>query len=241
MEDLIEALKKTTIFGALAHCELEALAQISVEKKTLQEEVLYRMGDRAEGVYLILAGAIRAERSSPDGRKQTIHVEREGATIADVPTLDGGPVPSNLIALKGSHLLFLPRREFLQLCQERPAICFSLLLVLSKRLRHCVDLISVLSFRPTGQRLAQWLLQHSLPVHDSTFNSQQAQVELRLTNQEIADQIGTVREVISRSLALLKKNGLVSGNGRILQIPDVIALEDYANFGTNALKPKENR
>jgi CRP/FNR family transcriptional regulator len=84
--------------------------------------VLFIAGEEARGLYVVVEGVVRAFRESPDGREQIIHVERAGATVAEVPVFDGGTFPSSVAAEEDSVLLFIDKRDVRALCHEHSQI-----------------------------------------------------------------------------------------------------------------------
>lgn len=92
--DKIAALKRTALFGGLDERALHALAARAVERRLARGEVLFLAGEAARGLYVIVEGSVRAFREGVDGREQVIHVERAGATVAEVPVFDDGPFPA---------------------------------------------------------------------------------------------------------------------------------------------------
>lgn len=231
MPDKAERLRQTHTFNALSERELRALAEIASIREYQRDEVLYHFGDRSHGLYLILSGTVRAIRTGPDGRAQAVHIETAGATIGDVPTLDGQPVPATLVVDEPSVLVYLPKQEFMRLCSEFPSITFALVRVLTARLRRCADLITELSLWDVPQRLSKYLYNLARPEPDEPNAIRRGRVELTQTNQEIATQIGTVREVISRSLNQLQRAGLIRVKGRTIFIPNLDALMECADYG----------
>src|SRR3982750_3898584 len=105
--DKVMTLKQTALFGGLEASELRALAESAVERHLARNEILFVAGDEARGLYVVVEGAVRAFRVNPDGREQIIHVERAGATLAEVPVFDEGPYPSTAAAEEDSLLLFI--------------------------------------------------------------------------------------------------------------------------------------
>ncbi|HEX8998702.1 MAG TPA: cyclic nucleotide-binding domain-containing protein, partial [Blastocatellia bacterium] len=83
--DKITALRRTALFGELPETELNALAERAIERRLNRNEILFVAGDEAAGLFVIVSGALRAFREGVDGREQVIHVERAGATIAELP------------------------------------------------------------------------------------------------------------------------------------------------------------
>jgi CRP/FNR family transcriptional regulator len=224
--DKIEALRRTALFSGLDASTLHALARRAVERRFRKDEVLFAAGEEAHGLYVIVAGAVRAFRDSVDGREQIIHVERAGATIAEVPVFDDGPFPSTVAAEEDTTVLFIEKRDVRLLCMEHPEIALAALKVLAGRLRQCAALVEALSLREVSQRLARFLLAEAR--RKGVRGEQELSVHLTLTNPQIASRIGTVREVVSRTFARLQHDGLLVVEGRRLIIPDEQALAAFA-------------
>jgi len=224
--DKIAALKRTKIFEELDEKTLSVLAERAFERRFKKDEVLFVAGEEARGLYVIVAGAVRAFRVSLDGREQVIHVERAGATIAEVPVFDDGTYPSTAAAEEDTTVLFIDRRDVRLLCLEHPEITLAALKVLAGRLRRCAELVEALSLREVGQRLARFLLAEAHRSGTPTENGMS--VNLTQTNQQIAARIGSVREVVSRAFTRLQHDGLIIVAGRRLIIPDEPALAAFA-------------
>jgi CRP/FNR family transcriptional regulator len=223
--DKMEALRRTALFRELDASTLQALARRAVERRFRKDEVLFVAGAEAHGLYVIVAGAVRAFRESADGREQIIHVERAGATIAEVPVFDDGPFPSTVAAEEETTVLFIAKRDVRLLCKEHPEIALAALKVLAGRLRQCAALVEELSLREVSQRLARFLLAEAR--RKGVHREQGLSVNLTLTNPQIAARIGTVREVVSRTVARLQQDGLLVIDGRRLLIPDEQALAAF--------------
>lgn len=224
--DKIAALKRTQLFESLHEPTLGALAERAVEKRFQKDELLFVAGEEAHGLYVIVEGAVRAFRVSLDGREQVIHVERAGATIAEVPVFDGGAFPSTAAAEGDTTVLFIDKRDVQNLCLEHPEITLAALKVLAGRLRRCAELVEALSLREVGQRLARFLLAEAR--RSGTRTNEGNSINLTQTNQQIAARIGSVREVVSRAFTRLQHDGLIIVEGRRLIIPDEAALETFA-------------
>ena len=86
--DKIAALRRSSLFGGLDDVELNALAERAVERRLARDEILFVAGAEAGGLFVVVSGSLRAFREGVDGREQVIHVERAGATIAELPVFD---------------------------------------------------------------------------------------------------------------------------------------------------------
>ena len=224
--DKIAVLKSTPLFGELDEKTLAALAALAVERRYARDEILFIAGEEARGLYVIARGAVRAFRESVDGREQVIHVERAGATVAELPVFDDGPFPSTVAAEEETIVLFIAKPDVRRLSLEHPEIALAALKVLAGRLRRCAELVETLSLREVGQRLARFLLAEARA--NGTRSDEGVRVELTHTNQQIAARVGSVREVVSRALARLQLDGLVRLDGRSVVIPDEKSLAVFA-------------
>ncbi len=225
--DKIAALRRTALFGELPEPELNALAERAIERRLNRNEILFVAGDEAAGLFVIVSGALRAFREGVDGREQVIHVERAGATIAELPVFDDKPYPSTVAAEEDALVLFLAKRDVKCLCISNPEIALSALKLMAGRLRKCAELVEALSLREVDQRLARWLLAEARVRGNRTPDG--IVLTLVLTNQQIAARIGSVREVVSRALARLQQNGLITVDGRNITLSDEKALEVFAD------------
>jgi len=225
--DKIAALKRSKLFESLEDSTLRVLAQRAVERTFRKDEVLFVAGDEARGLYVIVEGAVRAYRVSLDGREQVIHVERAGATIAELPVFDDGTYPSTAAAEEDTTVLFIDKQDVRRLCLEHPQIPLAALKVLAARLRRCAELVEALSLREVGQRLARFLVAEA--HRNGTRADNGTWMNLTQTNQQIAARIGSVREVVSRAFTRLQHEGLIVVDGRHLLIPDEAALEAFAD------------
>jgi CRP/FNR family transcriptional regulator len=119
-----------------------------------------------------------------------------------LPVFDGGPYPASVAAQEPSELLFISRRDFQSFCLEHPEVALKVLQVVGARLRWLVGIIEELSFSTVPHRLISWILRRS-QVEGSAF-------PLDGSHQELAAQIGTVRELVSRNLARLQAQGFIA-------------------------------
>jgi CRP/FNR family transcriptional regulator len=229
--DKMAALKRTALFKELDDATLRVLAEHAVARHFRKDEVLFLAGQEADGLFVIVSGSVRAFRESLDGREQVIHVERAGATVAEVPVFDNGNYPSTVAAEEDTDTLFLNKEDVRQLCLTHPEIPLAALGVLASRLRRCAELVEALSLKEVGQRVARYLLaearRQAQPV------SGRVSIALTQTNQQIAARVGSVREVVSRAFSRLQHDRLIILEDRTVIIPDLEALSSFADEQTH--------
>jgi CRP/FNR family transcriptional regulator len=226
MKDKAEIFKSTELFRDLDDAACKALAARSSERHLDRNEILFIAGDDAKGLYVIASGSLRAFRTGFDGREQVIHVERAVTTMAEVPVFDNGKYPSTVAAEERSVVYFIARDEIQKLCLKYPQIALAAAGLLAKRLRKCAELVETLSLREVGQRLARLIAEEAKA--NGIEKPDGLQIRQRLTHNQLAARVGTVREVVSRALNRLHEQGLITVEGKVISIPSLERLSQYA-------------
>jgi CRP/FNR family transcriptional regulator len=119
-------------------------------------------------------------------------------------------------------LLFVSRKHFRSFCLEHPEVLLKVLEVVGGRLRRLVGIIEELSFTTVRQRLAAYLLKKAEAEGRQTGRG--LTFAMDGSHQEIAAEIGTVRELVSRNLARFHAQGLIETRGREVTIRDMEGL-----------------
>jgi CRP-like cAMP-binding protein len=222
----ITALQRTPLFGCLTEKELADIAQRAVELHLQKGEVLFISGEPAKGLFVVVNGKIRVFQQNAEGREQVMHVDTAGAVIGEVALFDDGPYPASAVAELDAELLFVDKHDMHRFCVKYPALALKALRLMAARVRRHAQLVEALSFQDVEHRLASFLI--SEVKHANSSVQGRVPLHLLLSNQEIASRIGSVRDVVSRTLARMKHDGLIAMNGRTLIILDLQALEAYA-------------
>lgn len=218
-----QTLAKVQIFSGLTDAELNAVVQRTVVRRFAAGEVVFSEGEPCAGLYVVESGHVRIFKSSPGGREQVLAIDGPGGSIAEVPVFDGGKYPASAVAIDEARLLFLSKQDFHALCLAQPQVALKVLRVVGGRLRHLVGIIEELSFTTVRHRLAALLLRLAKATGDRS--GKEVTVALPANNQELAAQIGTVRELVSRNLSRLQAEGLIRMEGRMVVLCDLPALE----------------
>lgn len=187
--------------------ELRQYADRHLHPVALQPgQIIFRSGDQCQGLPLLLSGSVRVQMLGASGNGIVLY--RMGQD--DICTLSIGCLMSQrdyraeaLVEEAGSALL-LPRDSFERLLDASPAFRRLVLASYGRRLDDLMMLVEEVAFRRMDQRLNDWLVQHS------------RQRSIQITHQELAEELGTAREVVSRLLKELEREGKVHlGRGRI--------------------------
>ncbi len=220
--DYRRVLVQVPIFSGLTDSELSFLAQRVVPRHCSPGEMVFGEGQPCSGLYVVECGHIRIFKSAANGREQVLSIDGPGSSVAEIPVFDGGNYPASGAAIDNATLLFVSKRDFHALCLAHPEVALKVLRVVGGRLRRLVGIIEELSFTTVRHRLASFLLR----LAQREGKRAEGGVEIALpANQDLASQIGTVRELVSRNLSRLQAEGLLKIEGRSVIISDLKSLE----------------
>lgn len=220
--DLAGVLGKTALFSGLSQPELQMLASRTVRKLFSAGELLFSEGEPCHGLHIIARGKIRIFKTSMSGREQVLAVNMPGESVAELPVFDGGPFPASAIAVGDAEIAYISRRDFQAYCMEHPEVALKVLQVVGARLRRLVGIIEELSFTTIRQRLIAALVK--LAQSEGTKTERGIEFQLPATHQELANQLGTVRELISRNLMRLQAEGLLDVDARQIVVKNMKGL-----------------
>jgi CRP/FNR family transcriptional regulator len=223
VDDTVAILKKAPLFANLTRTELLALAERTSRRRFVRDEHLFAEGDPCDGLFLVVSGKIRIFKLSTSGREQLLAIEGPGSSFAELPVFDGGDYPAAASALEDAELLFVSRRDFQNFCREHPDVGLKVIAVVGSRLRRLVAIIEELSFTTVRQRLIALILR--LVRASGTPSKSGIRVELEKTHQDLASELGTVRELVSRNLSRLQAEGYLEVEGRKIIVKDVPGLK----------------
>ena len=214
-------LQALPFFAAFPRPALKVLADRAIERKFETAETIFRAGEASAGLMVVLEGKVRVVRRA-GARAQVVHVERPGGTLGEVPLFAGGGYPATAIAAEPTVCALIDRQALMAAVRSHPEAAFVLLERLASRVRELVERLDRTALRPVAARVAEYLVARADARGRAT-------VSLGMTQQQLAEELGTVREVIVRELQALRAAGLVRsiGPGRF-EIVDATALRARA-------------
>jgi CRP-like cAMP-binding protein len=185
-------------------------------------QALFEEGQPCRGLYVVAEGSVEIRQTSVRGREQVFHTEGPGATLGEGPLFDGGGYIATAIATGPTRVLFLPRADLVDLCRRHPVVTLSILEGMAQRLRGFAAIISDLAFRPVPERLARYVDALVPPGASS------AEVNVTLTQAQLASRLGTVRELVARAFSELEDRGLITRRRRLVTVHDAGRLAAFA-------------
>jgi CRP/FNR family cyclic AMP-dependent transcriptional regulator len=218
----LEILQRLPIFNGLTDTELQFLSHRAVPRMYGKGEILFQEGEPCTGLFVIESGQVKIFKSSPNGREQILAVEGPDSSVAELPLFDGGVYPASSAAVSETHVFFISKQDFHSLCLVHPEVPLKVLKVVGSRLRRLVGIIEELSFTTVRSRLISALIRRAKAGKKTLAG---VEIQLPQSNQELASEIGTVRELVSRNLSRLQAEGLIRMEAKTVVIPDLKRLQ----------------
>jgi len=226
LDETVELLRSVPYFADLDEAALKAVAQVAIRRHYGKDEVIFLEGEPCAGLCIVEEGRIKIFKVSLDGREQVVKLLGPGEFFNEVAVLDGGPNPVSAMAALESTLRIIDRNTMLDLLSTYPALAQGIIENLAARARHLVSLVEDLSLRTVSARLAKLLLAEALGSDEAPR---------RMTQQEMAAQLGTVREMVGRVLRGFEEEGLIRFDRHRILILDQEGLAHKAMM-QNALR-----
>jgi CRP/FNR family transcriptional regulator len=202
-------LRKNLYFDDLPDEMLVEIAGYMQLREFARGEILFWEADPCAGLHIIEQGSVKLYRLSPQGRQYIVRVLQEGDTCNEVPAFDGGTNPVTVEAIEKSKVWVVEGEILRDLVKSHPDFALKVMSNFGKNLRGLVRMVSEMAFYQVTNRLARLISE--LPENDSRPHP---------TQEQLAAQLGTVREVVGRSLKELERSGAIRIEARRIQILD---------------------
>lgn len=214
-------LQSFPLLSSLSPEDLEWLQGKLFLQSAAKDEVLLIEGEMTPRLYFVLDGWLKVEKTSPEGRQQTIRYVGSGETLNELAVFSQSVNPATIQAMEEAHLFYLTREDIDTLIGRNWDFSRAVIASLSTRIQHLLDLVESLSLYSVEQRLARYLLEES--IHN-VFNRPSWK-----TQTEIAARLGTVLDVVNRNLQKLARLGLIELKRDRITIIDRQVLDDIAS------------
>ena len=194
----IALLRSVPYLSVLDEGTLHTLAHAARKHQYPADAVILIEGDPCPGLWIVESGRVKASLLSPSGREHILAIYGPGEVVNELSAFDSALSTVTLQTLAETHMLVISCPAFQTLLDEHPEVTREALKHLASRSRRLVAMIADLSLRTVTACLAGLLL-------DSIAGSDEA----TMTRSQMAARLGTVREVVSRSLRDLERLGLI--------------------------------
>lgn len=214
-------LSTVPLFGGLDQIELQRFGELTREKFYPRGSVILFENDPGDSLFVVRQGRVKVVLIGEDGREVILGVLGVGEHFGELSLIDDRPRSAHVIAMDDSHLLVLRREDFRKRVESSPAVAWSLLTEMSRRLRRADEKIGGLVLLDVPGRIARLLLDLAAETGGDT-------IEKALTHQTIAQMIGASRETVSRAMKDFQDANWVTVERRRITISNRVALEQRA-------------
>jgi CRP/FNR family transcriptional regulator, cyclic AMP receptor protein len=224
-EDRAELLGRVPVFAELGADDLGRVAQVAVRRAFEPQQVIFREGDDSDTCYIVRSGHARATRQHADGRTITLANFGPGDIFGELAMFDAERRSATLEALDELDAIAIAGSDMRRLMRQHAEMSAKLAIALARRLREANERLSRQSFQTVQSRVAGVLIDLVEQAHGE--GAADRDVELKVTQAEVAQLAGSSRESASRFLAVLERAGaLTQGRGK-LTVHDPAVLARY--------------
>jgi CRP/FNR family transcriptional regulator len=205
---------------------LRALDEITTPITYPKGAVLFVEGQPARGVYILCCGRVKLTVCSEDGNTIILRISDPGDVVGLPGTISGTPYELTAEVLEPAQVNFIARDLFLRFLSSHGEVAVAVAKLLSEICHRTYHEVRSLGLgRSASQKLSRFLLDWSARPRQAPTNGQ---VTLTLTQEEIAQSIGTSRETVTRLFTMLKHAKIIQRKGSSLTICDRDALASMA-------------
>jgi CRP-like cAMP-binding protein len=216
----VEALRRVPFLKTLPESTLHVIGAAGRVKSLERGEILFAEHEKCLGLVVVLTGSVKVYSLDSRGRELTLDREGPGESVVELPLFDGGNYPASAEAAEENTQVFIVARPAFQgLMAAHPEIAAQGLRALAIRMRRLMKMLEAQALHTVQARLADYLLRTA---------AGRVSFPLEETNEAISSRIGTVREVVSRTLRSLKERGAIDLTGRTVRIHDLALLARIA-------------
>lgn len=207
----IATLRTFSMFNGMPEAALQAIVRVATMRRMPRKGIVVHAEDRIDFVYLILSGTLKAVATDEEGREVIFGLLGPGELFGEMGVLDDNPRSATVIALSPVQLVVIGKSDFKRFLQDSSEVSYQIMRNLVHRLRRADRKIESLALMDVYGRVARLLLDMSETVNGEKI------VARKLPKVEIAKMVGASREMVSRVMMDLQREGLIEqGGGRIV-------------------------
>lgn len=230
-------LKKKQILEEFYSNPIKGLSEIVSQKEGLNElkaaleerkvrvfkknQVIYYEGDRANGIWIVIDGKVKATKMAEDGRELMTGIFEADHFLAVNTLFSEGTFIDTATALEESHLVHFPKEQFEEFINLYPDVAGKFIRILSSQIRSQEEQLMQLAYQSVRKRIAESILR----IHRQENNSD----TISISRIDLASLSGTAPETVSRTLSDLKDEGIIEKKGSVITIIDLKKLEKVKN------------
>jgi CRP/FNR family transcriptional regulator, cyclic AMP receptor protein len=223
MSDKVGLLRELELFGGLSDEDIDAIGHATTMTHCRPGQLILSPDDPPDRIHIVKQGRVRVYRVTADGKQLTLDIYETGTILGDMRLLGQQPLPEAYAeALDDAVICTITPDELRRLIERFPTVGLNIIALLSRRLVEAERELEAMAYQRVGQRLAGRLI--DLARRFGVMTDRGTLIEARLTQQELAEMVGTTRETMALTLADFRKRGLISTEPQHVVIVDTDGL-----------------
>ena len=211
-QEVFSALKKIHFLANLPDETLESLVEKSKSAKFLKQTIIITEGDENSSLYVILSGKVRVFSSDEKGREVTLLIQEAGTYFGELALLSGEIRSASVVTLEKTECAIISKADFINWLTLHPDVAISLLGALSEKVRHLTEKVKQLALSNVYERTIKLLYEMAHKEGDIFV------IHDRPTQQELANMVGSSREMINKIMHELTKGAYIVTQDKTLRI-----------------------
>jgi CRP/FNR family transcriptional regulator/CRP/FNR family cyclic AMP-dependent transcriptional regulator len=228
MRQYVDFLRKVPLFSELEEDELLQIAEVVREQHYRKNVTIFHINAPGNALFILKNGLVKVTIEDQHGREIILRILYPTDFFGEMSLLDGMPRSATVTTQEPTDALIVYREHFLSLIERSPKILLNVTATLSRRLRRMNDLIRSLAFYDVYGKVARVLL--NLVAEKGRATEQGMVIDLRLTQQELAELAGMSRETMTRTLRDFQQAGVVRIESGIITILEIDMLQREMNL-----------
>ncbi len=221
-------LREVALFAGLSDWDMQAIGHATTMTHCVRGQRIMAPDDPPDRIHIIKKGRVRVYRSTADGKQLTLDIHEKGTILGDMGLLGQDRLPEAYAeAIDDGVICTITPDELHKLIQRYPIIGINIIRHLSGRLHDAERELEAMAYQRVDQRLAHKLLDLAQRFGVSTARG--TLIQARLTQQELAEMVGTTRETLAHTLADLRRRGLLDTDHHQVIIRDAVRLARVAD------------
>lgn len=226
----IGLLRELELFSGLSDADVAAIGHATTMTHCHPGQVILSPDDPPDRIHIVKRGKVRVYRVTPDGKQLTLDIYDKGTILGDMRLLGQDRVPEAYAeSIDAAVICTITPDELRRLIERHPTIGVNIITFLSRRLQEAERELEAMAYQRVGQRLARKLIDLAQRFGVETVRG--TLIQARLTQQELAEMIGTTRETLAHTLSDFRRRDLLDMAHHQVVIRDAERLAEVAQDG----------
>jgi len=220
-------LSEVALFAGLSEADMQAIGHATTMTHCVRGQQILSPDDPPDRIHIVKKGRVRVYRMTPDGKQLTLDIFEKGTILGDMELLGQDRIADAYAeAIDEGVICTITPDELRKLVERYPTIGVNVIRHLSRRLQAAERELEAMAYQRVDQRLARKLL--DLGQRFGVKTERGTLIQARLTQQELAEMIGTTRETLAHTLGDFRRRGLLDTEHHQVLIRDAELLAEIA-------------